>query len=295
MILLWGLMQDPGTSAVANCLARRGAEFVFVNHADIARTQVRMVGDGGSADAFHLRCGDQAIELAAVTAAYLRPYDHRQYGDDAADAGAAIVHHLMGAWAESTPARVINRPSAEASNRSKLLQAIAIREAGFEVPESLITNEPARARAFQARHGRVVYKSMSSVRSVVRELGSGALAAVEGAMAPVLFQQLVQGTNVRVHVVGDAALACAIETDGVDYRYAEQTRMSAIALPEDIAGRCVGLARQLGLWLAGIDLIFDAHGVWYCLEANPNPAFPAFESSEAPRVAQRVAELLIAG
>jgi hypothetical protein len=65
---------------------------------------------------------------------------------------------------------VINRPSAEGSNHSKLLQAIHIRSAGFLTPDWIVTNDLEDALRFQARHGRVVYKSMSSVRSIVKEL-----------------------------------------------------------------------------------------------------------------------------
>jgi glutathione synthase/RimK-type ligase-like ATP-grasp enzyme len=296
MIFLWGLLQDPTTRSVHECLSRIGARVAFVNHADIARTTIRFTSD--RADSYRLTCGDASYELAEMSAAYLRPYDHRDYAgyvkptDNGPTIGSAeLVHHLIGAWAESTTALVINRPSAEASNHSKLLQATYIRASGFSVPRSLVTNEPERAQEFQARHGRVIYKSMSSVRSVVRELDRGALDVI-GRMGPVLFQERVLGTNVRVHVVGDEAIACAIETDGVDYRYANTTHMKRVGLPPDISERCVTLAKRLGLVVAGLDLIVTASAEWHCLEVNPNPAFSVFEGDGAQDIARRVAEIL---
>jgi hypothetical protein len=295
MILIWGLLEDPTTRSVYEALARRGPRVVFVNHADVARTSIRFTS--GRADSYRLTCGDASYELTEMSAAYLRPYDYRDYADhpgptDGAPVGSAeLVHHLIGAWAESTAALVINRPSAEASNHSKLFQARDIAAVGFSVPRSLVTNEPERVREFQARYGRVIYKSMSSVRSIVQELGRGVLDGI-GRMAPVLFQECVLGTNIRVHVVGEEAIACAIETDGVDYRYANRTHMTSATLSPEVSQRCVVLAKRLGLVVAGLDLIITASGEWYCLEVNPNPAFSVFEVADRPDIAQRVAKML---
>src|SRR5262249_16103587 len=146
---------------------------------------------------------------------------------------ADLVHHLLNDWAEHSPALIVNRPSAEATNHSKLRQALAIQAACFRVPESLVSNEREQIRAFHARHGRVIYKSMSSVRSMVKELDLAALEAA-GPLGPVLFQHRVAGQNIRVHVVGQATFACAIESGAVDYRYAPAS-LTPVALPAEIA------------------------------------------------------------
>jgi len=281
VILLWGLANDPPLRAVRERLGERGAEVVFVDHAAVERTHVRL-----DDEAFALAVDGAELSLDDVTAAYLRPYDARLYGPGVPHA-AAGVHHLVYEWAESTRAIVVNRPSAEASNHSKLLQALPIRESGFATPESLVTNDRDRILEFRARHGSVIYKSLSSVRSIVAELDPERLPA--GPMGPALIQQRIRGTNVRVHVVADRTFACAVESEGVDYRYAS-ARLVPVTLPAEVAGRCVSLARRLGLLLAGIDLIEDADGDWYCLEANPSPAFTAFDHDGA--IADAVADLL---
>jgi glutathione synthase/RimK-type ligase-like ATP-grasp enzyme len=295
VILLWGLLQDATTRSVYDCLARLNARVAFVNHAYIARTRVCFTSDG--ADSYRLTCGDLSCELAEMSAAYLRPYDHRDYadyvkpGDDVPAVGnAELVHHLIGAWAESTTAVVMNRPSAEATNHSKLFQATHILASGFSVPASLVTNEPDRVREFQARHLRVIYKSMSSVRSIVQELDGSALDAI-GQMGPVMFQQCVIGTNFRVHVVGEQTIACVIHSDSIDYRYAPWD-IAAFALPNDVAARCVALSERLGLVLSGIDLVRTSVGEWYCLEVNPNPAFSCYDLSEDKIIARAVADTL---
>jgi len=56
-----------------------------------------------------------------------------------------------------------------------------------------------------------------------------------------------------------------------------------------IAERCISLTKSLGLKISGIDLIHAAGGQFYCLEANPNPAFAAFDLDTRAEVAQRMA------
>ena len=294
MIFLWGILEDATMRSVHESLTQRGVPVAFVNHADIARTSVRLNGNRG--DSYRLSCGNESYELTEMSAAYLRPYDHRDYLDHQKPRNAPVVgpaelvHHLIGAWAESTAALVINRPSSEATNHSKLFQATHILASGFSVPASLVTNEPDRVREFQTRHSRIIYKSMSSVRSIVQEFDANMLDAI-GRMGPVMFQQRVMGTNIRVHVITRRTVACIIHSDDVDYRYAP-SRIAPFALPNDVAARCVSLSEQLGLVLAGIDLVRTSRDEWYCLEVNPNPAFSCFDMSDDKLIAQAVADTL---
>jgi glutathione synthase/RimK-type ligase-like ATP-grasp enzyme len=78
---------------------------------------------------------------------------------------AANLFDTLTRWAEISPARVVNRVAPMGSNFSKPYQAQLIKRYGFEVPETLITNDPELVRAFRVRHGRVIYKSISGVRS----------------------------------------------------------------------------------------------------------------------------------
>jgi RimK-like ATP-grasp domain len=296
MIFLWGLLEDDTFRSVHGALRQRGAPVAFINHAAIGHSRVRMTTRPELGHCFI--CHDTTYYLEEMSAAYLRPYDPRDYVDrtvGGTGSGAVsptdLVHYLLNDWAESSQATIVNRPSAEATNHSKLRQALDIEAAGFQVPDSLVSNDKQEIRAFQARHGHVVFKSMSSVRSIVRELDPGMLDRA-GALGPVLFQQRVAGRNVRVHVVRDAVFACAVRSEGVDYRYAASS-IEAIALPADVAERCIALAQRLGLLLAGIDLIETPAGDWYCLEVNPNPAFSFFDHSGADVIAHAVAGLLM--
>lgn len=294
MIFLWGLLEDDTFRSVYDCLQRRRAEVVFVNHASIGRTGVEFASL--PEPRYWLRCGKQSFDLNAMSAAYLRPYDHRLYEEPGSRTEKVehpdLVHHLLMSWAEHATGLIINRPSAEATNQSKLYQAMAIERSGFRVPESLVSNDAEEIEHFAARHGQVIYKSMSSVRSIVQELDVRSLREL-GAIGPALFQQQVLGRNVRVHVVGDEAVACVIDSEATDYRYGPAC-FARSTLPAEVAQKCVAVTRALGLELSGIDLIETPDDQYYCLEVNPNPAFSVFDRASNGIVAGLVADRLSA-
>jgi glutathione synthase/RimK-type ligase-like ATP-grasp enzyme len=243
-----------------------------------------------------------------VAAAYLRPHDSRRVAEVAAAPSggpesqhAAAVDSALLCWADITPAYVINRPSAQLSNGSKPFQLAAIARSGFTVPETIVTNDPAEAADFAARHGEVIFKSVSGIRSRVRRLttaDAGRLGDI--AACPTQFQRLVPGTDVRVHVVGAGVFATEVTCEADDYRYAVQqgharAELSPATLPQDVAVRCGRLAADLNLPVAGIDLRRSPDGTWYCFEVNPSPAFAYYEAETGQPVTSGVAALLAAG
>src|SRR5439155_3894956 len=123
---------------------------------------------------------------------------------------------------DAMPALVVNRPSAASSNRSKPLQQQIIARHGFAVPRTLVTTVPEEARRFYEEcRGRVVYKSVSSVRSIVQRLSPDDMERLEQVRCcPTQFQEYIPGIEVRVHVIGKRIFATEILTDAVDYRYA---------------------------------------------------------------------------
>jgi len=296
MILLWGLEQDRTFGSVLKILREQDADHLFVNHAAIGRTELEFTTL--PKPTYRLTLDRRTYDLEEFTSAYLRPYDHRLYEDPGVGAspralGAPdVVHHLLMSWAEHSRALIVNRPSADATNQSKLLQATMIRQCGLDVPESLVSNDLEAIRAFRVRHGSVIYKSMSSVRSIVKELDLAALERV-GSFGPMLVQQRLFGLNVRVHVVGSEVVACANHSSSIDYRYGE-CHVERFELPADVTAKCVELTRRLGLIVSGIDLIRTSEGVYYCFEANPNPAFGAFDPNGHADVARLVAARLLA-
>jgi glutathione synthase/RimK-type ligase-like ATP-grasp enzyme len=291
--LLWGIAEDSPLAAVHAALVRRGAPFAFLDQRRAEQTAVALRTNGSVGGS--VACGATFVDLGTVRSMYLRPYDPRKlpgYGSGAAAAGEALT-----AFAETTGARVVNRPSANASNGSKPFQSTLIRAAGFDVPETLVTTDPDLVVPFWERHGAIVYKSVSGVRSIVSQFTPAHRERIERvAYCPTQFQQYIPGTDVRVHVVGDDVFASSIVSDGDDYRYAGMhdgvVEVSAFELPSSVAERAVRVTAALGLVVSGVDLRRAPDGRWYCFEVNPSPGFTYYESRTAQPIADAIASLL---
>lgn len=301
-ILLWGLPTDPPLSAVRNALRQSGCKITFLDQRTVRETSVELVA-GPSVDG-SLRVREEALDLASVKAFYLRPQDPGELRDFAG-AGpnselfrhALAIHDVLFSWADLTPALVLNRPASMAPNYSKPYQALWTESLGFQIPDTLITTDPDAALDFWRRHDRVIYKSMSGIRSVVSRLTPDHMRRFEHiASCPTQFQEYIPGTEYRVHVVGEKMFACEIVSQADDYRYgAERAAMQACELPMDVARLCRRLVKSMELLLAGIDLRRTPDDRWYCLEVNPSPSFTWFEEVTQQPIAEAVAELLASG
>ncbi len=243
--------------------------------------------------------GLYARAVDVVTLPEVRPRGRRT--GDGADYGRALAwNELLTDWLDIAPGCVINRPAAMASNVSKPYQAQLIAACGLSTPPTIVTNDGDAVRAFHARHGRIIYKSTSSIRSIVREWTPADAGGLERlAVLPTQFQALIEGVDVRVHVVGDAVFASEVRSPAIDYRYAGRDgldlAMAAIDLPEAVEATCVALASALGLTLAGIDLRRTADGEWFCFEVNPSPAYSYYQEHTGQPISDAIVQRLVDG
>jgi glutathione synthase/RimK-type ligase-like ATP-grasp enzyme len=301
LILLWGMSGDEPLRAVMTSLRRRNERFALVDQRDILDTTVELTAGPWLGGTVTVR--GEPISLDEVGAVYLRQYDARKLPDvieagPQAAARIASVETALWSWTEHTNACVLNRPSAMASNSSKPYQAAIIQSVGFATPPTLITTDEAAARAFWERHGTLIYKSVSSVRSIVSRLAQGDEERLRDVVTcPTQFQKYVPGHDVRVHVVGDDVFPCLVESGADDYRYASRqgstVEMQACTLPDEVMARCRALSGRLRLPLAGIDLRITPDGEWYCFEVNPSPSFTFYQLKTYQPISETFTQLLV--
>ncbi len=170
-------------------------------------------------------------------------------------------------------------PSTSAANITKPYQIALLQAAGLPVPATQWTNDPEAVLAFCCEH-EAVYKPVTGGAATRRvepkDLTPERLAKL-GA-APVCFQELLPGDDVRVYVI-DGRVVCAlrIETDAIDFRQNE-TLIETVALPAAVQAQCIRAAEVIGLRYTGMDIKGDRHGVYKILELNPSAMFLGFES-----------------
>jgi glutathione synthase/RimK-type ligase-like ATP-grasp enzyme len=304
MILLCGIPSESPLAMVVEALESLGKPSVMFNQrrADDMHFEFSVAGsaiDGDLAiNGTHYRLGD-------FCGVYTRLMDHEclpELRDEAPDSPRrrrnTALHMALMRWMEIARVRVVNRTAPMASNSSKPYQAQLICQYGFDVPETLITNDPDLVIAFRAQHQRIVYKSISGVRSIVKMFDDHDLERLDRIRwCPAQFQAYIEGQDVRVHVIGAEVFATAIESGATDYRYARQqmgmpAQLTALDLSDEVAEKCVYLAQGLGLVFAGIDLKFTPEGRVYCFEVNPCPGFSYYEANTGQPIALAVARYL---
>ena len=306
MIFLCGIPSEPSLGLVVERLQELGAPHVVFHQRRFADLRLELEIEGVQVRG-DLHLDGSRYRLEDFVAIYTRLMDYRflpEFESEPLDSPSRLrcqhLHAMLMQWHDLAPGRVLSRSAEIGVCYSKPLQAQLIRRHGFLFPETLMTNDPEAVRGFQQRHGRVIYKSASYVRSVVTLLDEPAARRLDAVrVCPVLFQQYVEGPNVRVHTVGKQVFATSIETSAVDYRYAElvgeREKVAPVTLDPELADRCVGLAAAFGLEFAGIDLKVAGNGDVYCLEVNPSPAFSYYELHTGQPIARAVAEYLVTG
>jgi glutathione synthase/RimK-type ligase-like ATP-grasp enzyme len=309
-VLVWGVPTESPVEMLRSALQRRGADAVVVHPRRFSRHSVDLELHG-DALAGSARVEDRTVDLGDVTGVYVRcvepellPELSGLASDHPDRARAAGVYAALTAFTEAAPAasgcHVASRMSAMASNMSKPYQAQRILGAGFDTPETLITDDPVEAVEFLDRHPGAIYKSASGVRSIVREFARDDVERLGWIRwCPVQFQENVRGRDVRVHVVGDETYAAIVDSTATDYRYARQqvgkdAELRAYDLPDELAERCVALASELDLPFAGVDLKLAEDGRVVCFEVNPSPGYSWYETAAGLPISDALARWLAA-
>jgi glutathione synthase/RimK-type ligase-like ATP-grasp enzyme len=305
MILLCGINSEPPLALVREALDRRRARYVSFNQRQFSSMAMEMEITRGQLTG-HLQVNGDSYPLGDFDGVFNRLMDYRFLPElhDLPETSAEhrLCRNLVDTvtrWSELADIRVVNKIAPMTSNFSKPFQAQIIRQHGFEIPPTLITNDPELVREFRAQHKKIIYKSISGVRSIVQTFSDADMDRLESIRwCPTQFQAFVEGTNVRVHTVGQKVFATAISTVATDYRYAarqsgEPAELSEVDLSDELADMCVKLSAAMGLAFAGIDLKITPEKHVYCFEVNPSPAFSYYEGNTGQPIAAAVAGYLL--
>jgi glutathione synthase/RimK-type ligase-like ATP-grasp enzyme len=204
---------------------------------------------------------------------------------------ATLLTGLLARW-ETLGVPIYNPPSTEWRN-AKPVQLGLLRAAGLPVPESLWTNDAEAVRRFGSGR-RVAYKPVAG-GAATRELSEAdltpeRLAALE--TAPVTFQELLPGEDVRVYVLdGEIIAALRITSSALDFRQNEES-IESIPLPPEVARQCLEAAEVCGLRWTGMDLKRAADGTLKFLELNTSAMFLGFDARAGTNILDRFAETL---
>jgi hypothetical protein len=173
MILLCGIPSEPPLAMVREALLELGVSCIMFNQRAFASTRFAFDITGELLTGT-LKIDGKQYPLTDIQGVYMRLIDDQALPEFRCLPQQAPgrqhcrnLHDALLQWLAITPAQVVNRCRPMSSNMSKPYQAQLISRHGFAIPETLITNEPSAVRDFYTRHRRVVYKSISGIRSIV--------------------------------------------------------------------------------------------------------------------------------
>lgn len=190
---------------------------------------------------------------------------------------------------------VLNPPIGDQSNFTKLYHSVAIASANnWLMPRSCLTNNAETATAFIEKCNGVIYKGCSSVKTWARKLAPEDLERIELiTKCPVLFQELVTGPDVRIHVVGEEAFAEKILSSSVDYRTIKGNQYESIDIPPIIKEGCLNLVKETATPFLGIDFKIEQNSnEWYFLEANNLPCYQGYDVRSGYKISSAITNWL---
>jgi|ETNmetMinimDraft_35_1059890.scaffolds.fasta_scaffold21617_1 glutathione synthase/RimK-type ligase-like ATP-grasp enzyme len=309
LIGIFGSKDDPQCQQMASVLEAKGHSAFLVEADAIGQ------GHDHSIDQDGIFYGDQCLD--EIPAFYLRhitspmaPIVRMQEGEEPVlyrdwfteymhmrEQQGLVISFLLAL--EERGACLVNPPFAGSVNQYKPFQLSGLRHHGIPLPKTLVTNNPERVKRFLEEVGDVVFKP-SMGGALCRRLDKDKLEELELIRkSPVIFQECIEGEDVRVMMVnGEAVSSMIVDSTTLDFRDDPNYSSGAgtyreLDLPDDIVAMCAKAQSLLGLRFAGIDLKYCDNDTYYFIEANSSPIYLDVELKHGHNITERIADLLI--
>ena len=318
VILIVSELSDPTAQAVARILSLAGRTYVWSTRGEYpAAASLTYIVSPVQPPSRRWRGGGRTIDLDTVRSIWWRRPTRARA---APSIRAAEVRRYVEASADEVFGAVLDdleclhvpaRRSIVRAAQEKVPQLTLARSLGFEVPETLMTNDPDELLDFYRIHnGKVVTKAAAvRVDPLVRGGYCGytrrlhprdLIAAHDVSLCPVTAQVYVEKRlELRVTIVGADLFAAEIHSQStrqtrVDWRHYDDryTVHQAHELPDPVARRCRELVDRMGLVYGAIDLVLTPDGRYVFLEINPNGEYQWIEDATGLPISDRIAKLL---
>lgn len=318
LICAAGLDQDPCVSTVADELEARGQEVVIFETGRFPGEIRLSLAPTGSTH-LHLSDSSQSIPFDCVQAVWSRHLDVGLVGlddlrEDHRSAVRVEASHTLHAALGNLDVFQLDRQSALAATPSQAAQLRLAQSYGFDIPQTLISNDPDEVRRWAADLDATILVKMVDSGSVgfdqgngyepiyARSLSDSELAQLDGLeWCPMVFQeQIEKRLELRVTVVGSRIFAAAVDSTQSRSGATDWRRDRGLALeferfdlPEFIEEAVRRLVRRLGLQFSTLDIILTPDNRYVFLEANSVSFYDFVEEATGLPISRAVAELLI--
>jgi len=203
----------------------------------------------------------------------------------------------------------INDPSSEALMENKVRQLVKASEVGFDIPKTIVSNDPGTINSFSEKlGGNVIAKALSA--PLIEEddadsfIFTNSIGVIEKEdydsirACPIIVQEkIVPKVDIRVNVVGESVIAAKISYQDqaeIDWRTVKEGDVQIVPydLPSQLAGNCIRYVRENGLMYGAIDLLLR-DGKYIFLEINPNGEWGWLQKPHGLPIAEKMVDLMI--
>ncbi|MEV0254776.1 ATP-grasp ribosomal peptide maturase [Streptomyces sp. NPDC050732] len=308
-VLVVSRTDDATADVVIEELNRRWVPVVRLDPADFPQNigvDARLDGSGLCG---HVRTTTRVAELDRVRSVYWRrprPYA-APAGLEEQDARWSVAEArfgLGGLLASLPGAHYVNHPWRNRDAEYKPAQLVVAAQCGFEVPPTLLTNDPAAARDFAREHGPVVYKPLrntdyhdaqgQALTVWVDEVDPADLTAGIAQTMHQFQHRVPSVADLRVTAVGKKVFTMRIDgAPGPDWRrHYDALTYTLIDTPPELAKGVRAYLDAFGLVFGAFDFGLDAADRAWWYECNPNGQFAWFPEPITSQLVCAVADQL---
>ena len=180
-------------------------------------------------------------------------------------------------------------------HKKKTYQLNLMAQNKIRVPKTLITNNKEDIEQFlEENNNKVIFKPVlggASTQQLSKEdLTKNNLDLLIN--SPVQFQEMVEGVDIRVYVMGNEIFPAEIKANTLDFRDDKNAKIVPIELPNDVKQNCLKIMPLFNLNYTGIDIRKTPQGEYVFIEANPAPMFIHFEKQTGYPISDTLIKLL---
>jgi hypothetical protein len=173
--------------------------------------------------------------------------------------------------------RCINHPVSAARVENKATQLRLAKDAGLNIPATIISSDYKEIVAFSARHSAVVIKNLRPLGyspTGTFDLDPSTLSEASCLRSHAIYQEKIEGsTHYRIVVLGEAVHGFRYRSASTDSRFDTRDHAEYVRLETSTESDITRFMRTAGLRMGVFDFKEDRHGDMYFLEVNQQGAF----------------------
>lgn len=313
-VLILAKRDDIAVDRVLLMLTECGVPVVRCDTADIPHSVSLSARFTGGQWTGTLRSGPRTVELAEIRSIWNRSTRRCRWpaGMSPAERQHADLETRLafGGVLADLPVHWVNHPATQADADYKPRQLRTAAACGLEVPDTLITSDPAEARAFAAV-GPTVIKPLGMIMLIDGEdtslghthlLTNDDLADLSGIeLGPHLLQRWVEKEHeVRLNAVGDQLFAAQIhagtEATRIDWRRDSTALSYAVTdVPDEVRAGVLRYMKAFSLRFAAFDFVVRPDHRWVFLEANTAGQYGWIEHETGAPISRALTDELAGG